>query len=95
MRTMFGIGVDFVRKLGTTPGDFQHGSRRSVYEFELRGGASRTFDPDQHGREGSGVRQHHDRAFVADREVRGGLFEILRRRTGLPPEPWGIFSVLQ
>ncbi len=63
-----------------TSGNIQHGSRGSVHEFELRGGASRTFDSDQHGRQGAGVRQHHDRAFVADVEVRGSLFEIVRRR---------------
>ena len=82
--------------LGAMPaGDLQHGSGLSVHESSIHGPPEGVRRANQHGRSRPLFRQHHGRAALAKREVRGGVPEGVCERLGLSRCVAAIFQVLQ
>ena len=76
-------------------GDLQHRPGEPIHERGVHVSSEGGRRADQHGRPRPGVRQHHDRAIVAKREVRGGLPEGLPERVRLPAIAGVVLRVLQ
>ena len=97
-----GFAGDVLLRVGAElgPGErsarnLQHGSGIAVYERRLYEPAEDLRHRHQHGRAWTGNRQHHDRAFMANGEIRRSVFKGLPGRAGCDRQSQKLFLVLQ